>query len=314
MEKDKVTIIVPIYNTKEVYFNECISSLLNQTYRNLEIILIDDGSTNGIGEVLDTYQKEDARIRVFHTSNHGVSHARNVGLKHATGDYIFFVDGDDWIDLQCIQEVMAYANDDMVFWTYVKEYGNHSVVYKQHIEKEINIYDLTFLGSTVKALYKKSIIKGQLFDESLTNGEDVEFNYRVFENVHQFHYLPHPYYHYRILPSSAVRKNSEQTINNYQKTLHAMENQMHTRPQQEAYYSFMAIAFLMICMHVYLKNGEGIKAISNLSKRAPFNTLKSHLSLVKLPTTRKLPIICLKYHFYLGTYIICKLKIKMDQA
>ena len=94
----KISIIVPIYNTKK-YIDRVVNCLINQTYHNLEIILVDDGSTDGSSMLCDKYKKKDNRIKVIHQKNSGVSVARNVGLKHATGEYIGFVDSDDYISL-----------------------------------------------------------------------------------------------------------------------------------------------------------------------------------------------------------------------
>jgi glycosyltransferase involved in cell wall biosynthesis len=93
---EKISIIVPIYKV-EPYIHKCIKSICSQTYENLEILLIDDGSPDKCGEICDKFAAKDSRIRVFHIENSGQSHARNVGLNAATGDYIGFVDGDDWI-------------------------------------------------------------------------------------------------------------------------------------------------------------------------------------------------------------------------
>lgn len=93
----KISVIVPIYGVDQ-YLNKCIASICAQTYKNLEIFLVDDGSQDESGKICDEWAQKDSRIRVFHISNGGQSHARNVGLQHATGEYIGFVDGDDWID------------------------------------------------------------------------------------------------------------------------------------------------------------------------------------------------------------------------
>ena len=93
-----ISVIVPIYNT-ELYLDKCMQSILNQTYRNLEIILVDDGSTDNSSQMCDLYAGKDSRIRVIHKENGGQSSARNVGLNVCTGDYISFVDSDDWIEL-----------------------------------------------------------------------------------------------------------------------------------------------------------------------------------------------------------------------
>lgn len=107
----KISIIVPVYQA-EKYISKCIESIVNQTYKNLEIILIDDGSTDRSGEICDEYGKKDNRIVVVHNKNKGVSVARNCGLDIATGDYITFVDSDDYIDLQMYSESLAKANVD----------------------------------------------------------------------------------------------------------------------------------------------------------------------------------------------------------
>ena len=96
MKSDLISIIVPVYKV-EKYIDECIKSIINQTYTNLEIILIDDGSPDNCGKICDEYAKNDKRIKVIHQKNMGQSVARNVGLEYAKGDYIGFVDSDDYI-------------------------------------------------------------------------------------------------------------------------------------------------------------------------------------------------------------------------
>ena len=95
--KDLISIIIPVYNV-EKYLEECIESVINQTYRNLEIILVDDGSTDKCLETCKEYEKRDNRIKVIHQENAGVSVARNVGIDFSTGQYIGFVDSDDFIE------------------------------------------------------------------------------------------------------------------------------------------------------------------------------------------------------------------------
>ncbi len=96
MEKALITVIIPVYNIEE-YLGVCLDSVCGQTYKNLEILLIDDGSTDGTGQICDEYAVRDSRINVIHKSNEGQSVARNLGLDHARGDYIAFIDGDDWV-------------------------------------------------------------------------------------------------------------------------------------------------------------------------------------------------------------------------
>ena len=101
MKQNKISIIIPVYNV-EMYLEKCLESVLNQTYKNLEVILVDDGSTDKSGLICDEYQKNDSRIRVVHQDNQGLAAARNTGLQYVSGEYFSFVDSDDYIDLNKI--------------------------------------------------------------------------------------------------------------------------------------------------------------------------------------------------------------------
>ena len=112
-----ISIIVPVYNT-EKYLDQCIQSILSQTYTDFELLLIDDGSTDSSGVICDRYAEQDSRVRVFHKPNGGVSSARNIGLDNTKGEWITFLDSDDWIAPSMLDEVYktAMVNDaDMVF-------------------------------------------------------------------------------------------------------------------------------------------------------------------------------------------------------
>lgn len=104
----KISIIVPIYNV-EKYIRQCLDSIVNQTYRNLEIILVDDGSPDACGAVCDEYAKMDGRITVIHKENAGVGAARNDGIDRATGEWLMFVDPDDWLELDCCENAIKAA-------------------------------------------------------------------------------------------------------------------------------------------------------------------------------------------------------------
>ena len=110
---EKLSVIIPIYNV-EKYLDRCIKSICNQTYENLEIILVDDGSTDGSPEMCDQYVEKDKRIKVIHKQNGGLSDARNVGLEYATGQYIFFCDSDDYVERDLISECMESISKDSI--------------------------------------------------------------------------------------------------------------------------------------------------------------------------------------------------------
>lgn len=126
MKNDIISIIVPVYNV-EMYLERCLDSIVNQTYKNLEILLIDDGSTDKSGIICDEYSRKDNRIRVFHKNNEGQAEARNVGLRQANGDYIMFVDSDDMVDKEMCQtllKIMLRNDVDFVMCNFLSIYTN----------------------------------------------------------------------------------------------------------------------------------------------------------------------------------------------
>ena len=126
MQNSLVSVIIPVYNV-EKYFAYCMESVLRQTYRNLEIILVDDGSTDGSGRMCDEYAQLDTRVKVIHKKNEGPSVARNVALEQMRGEYIVFVDSDDYVRLDYVEILLTYAvkdGSDMVFGNYMKIVGD----------------------------------------------------------------------------------------------------------------------------------------------------------------------------------------------
>ena len=128
----KISVIVPVYNV-ERYLKRCIESIINQTYKDLEIILVDDGSTDSSGNICDEYKKIDKRISVIHKKNGGLSDARNEGLKVVTGTYIAFVDSDDFLDLdmyEYMQKNIEKENADIVICGTKIDYDNGKIIVK----------------------------------------------------------------------------------------------------------------------------------------------------------------------------------------
>lgn len=185
-----VSVIVPIYNT-EKYLENCINSILNQSYKNLEIILVDDGSTDNSGKIADEFAKKDQRIKVIHQKNAGQSAARNVGIRQANGDYISFVDSDDEINMDYVKELLAVYNNH----TILSVCGMHYKRLKQQSANDVYInylrgkksresfkaYVLYLFAidgrmySSVNKLYRTKIVKSLRFDESLNFAEDTKF-------------------------------------------------------------------------------------------------------------------------------------------
>ena len=180
MKKPKVSIIIPVFNSKE-FIGRCIESLQAQTFNDWEAICIDDGSIDGSGEILDRFALEDSRIRVIHKANEGLSVARNAGILQSKGEWIFFIDSDDWIDTYTIsrlQEFAKYNQCEMVQCNHYYAYNDH-LLYRNVSKSERKLNILTrdeamrqlIINDRIKnfawgKLYKKIIIQ----DLKFTNG------------------------------------------------------------------------------------------------------------------------------------------------
>lgn len=141
---NKISIIVPIYKV-EIYLRKCVDSIVNQTYKNIEILLIDDGSPDNCGIICDEYAKKDERIKVIHKKNGGLSDARNYGIEASSGDYIMFVDSDDYISKDMCEILLKKAlenNADIVSCNFKEIYIDNfeEEINKQSIKKSLEIY------------------------------------------------------------------------------------------------------------------------------------------------------------------------------
>ena len=190
-KKEKISIIIPVYNV-EKYLNRCIDSLINQTYSNLEIILINDGSTDSSLKICEEYVQKDSRIKVINKKNEGVSIARNVGIEKATGQFISFVDSDDWIEHDTILKLYNLSqkyNSDYVMIDYIETDGTKKYINKKSndscIKKEEFMKLFFKIGSQKCVFYpwgkliKRDNIPKDLFPSDCRIGEDVIANYKI---------------------------------------------------------------------------------------------------------------------------------------
>lgn len=208
MINKKVSIIVPVYNA-EKYLSQCIESIINQTYKNLEIILVNDGSKDNSEFICKEYQKKDFRIKLISDINHGVSYARNQGLKDSVGEYVLFVDSDDNINENYVYSLMEKTLEDdydIVISGY-KEFGKEviNVVLSEEKEdlltgtlrKDYKFLEMFLITPWVK-LYKTSIIKKYniKFPEDFRIGEDQVFNLLYLKYVKKYKFINKPLYNY----------------------------------------------------------------------------------------------------------------------
>lgn len=211
----KISLIVPCYNIRE-YLPRCIESILAQTYKNLEIILISDGSTDGTDEVIREYAKKDSRIIPIFKQNSGVSDTRNRGLDIATGDYIGFVDGDDYIEPEMYETLLKNAIENnadishcgyqMVFPSRVDYYYNTGKKVIQDNKKgirDIIVGDYVEPSPCIK-IYRKNIVNDIRMPINIKINEDVLFNFYAFVNSKKSVYEDLPFYHYILRKGSAA--------------------------------------------------------------------------------------------------------------
>lgn len=194
-----ISVIVPIYNT-EKYLSQCLDSILSSTYQNLEIILIDNNSKDNSLNICYEYLKKDHRISIYQEYKPGVSAARNLGLRKSTGDYILFVDSDDYIEsnhIASLYSAFCRTKADIII-SGLKEYDvEMKILYKPKFhfnqdylltnEQAISdmVYEHNFKGFPVAKLYKKSVLENIYFDENEKIGEDFSFNCMVIKNSHK---------------------------------------------------------------------------------------------------------------------------------
>ena len=235
---NKVSVIIPVYNVEQ-YLSKCLDSITTQVYKNLEIIVVDDGSTDNSSGVIKKFQKKDQRIKTIIQENKGLSAARNIGIEIASGDFIMFVDSDDWISTDTIKEAVDLIENqkaDLVFWSYIKEYLDKSIpkmlfneqkVFDKYQSRSLcrriaGLYqhelrfpeDADSLVTVWGKLYKKELLDNVKFtDTKFVGNEDALFNLEVFQNIKKAVYLNKPFYHYR-------KNNSNSYTSNYKPKLY----------------------------------------------------------------------------------------------
>lgn len=222
--KELVSIIVPIYNSEQ-YLEACLDSILAQTYTNLDIILIDDGSIDASGAICDAYAEKDHRIRVFHNTNHGVSYSRNYGIKKSYGEHLIFVDSDDEINNVYIEKIMEKAYEgDLVIASILDVYINKNREKYRKLPLENLSYQLNkdywrlngLMNGPWGKLYKKSILlKNKVFFpvELFNWGEDRFFNYRYYQFVQTYAIAREACYRYFHRETMSLSKNDKMIDN-----------------------------------------------------------------------------------------------------
>lgn len=330
MKQAAVSVIIPIYNVEQ-YLRRCVDSVIKQTYQNLEIILVDDGSPDHCASICDEYHNKDKRIRVIHKKNGGLASARNAGLNIADGDYIFFLDSDDWLDPESLGELVSIAEQNDVDFVRFRpmyagwpghrdgdlcDFGTEAVLreglYNRQQIKSI-IYprliatEQLTMGVIVAAwrsLYRRSFLtrNGLLFDETIRYSEDSLFSAVLLTKTNSFYYLDGArYYHYFYNPDSITRSFRADRWDSCKRLIAGFEREFLSFDK----YDFHDQLWLqkLYCVMVGINEVKWItdreekkKYISQITNDPVARSALKHISLVKGNWKIKAKLYQIKYH------------------
>lgn len=287
MECPLISVIVPVYNV-EKYLDRCIESIVNQTYKNLEIILIDDGSPDNCPQMCDDWEKKDSRIIVIHLENGGAGKARNAGLKICTGDYISFVDSDDCIHERFHETLLSYFDDDtdIVECDYLS-FGEDVPDFESQTIPEINKYDTeTALKQHISDKLFKQVIWNKLYRRQIV--EDIEFpegkliddEFWTYKAIGKTRFLKHCsiiLYAYRQQDASVMHK--KYSILRLQSIEAKYQRYEYIRREFPSLKSMAKISFIEDCIY----QGQMVKKhCTDSEKEEAFSIIKHYLNLVEL--------------------------------
>lgn len=309
-DKPLISVIVPVYNSS-LYIGNCISSILEQTYRNIELILIDDGSTDNSKNICLEYVSKDKRIKYFFQENKGVSAARNSGIEKSKGQYVLFVDSDDMISARMIEELYACMITKkvkvvMTSGSVVHQDGVqrkfvfiNELNYIKLSQKEIIKHVLRYAHSAVWGMmYDRAVVENIRFNESLSNKEDMLFNIQVYLNVPEVYCVNKNHYYYFQHEDSLSKPSYKKTMM-YLKVLSIIKSIL-SKEYENDIKSFSIISHYMIASRLvlsrehtleyqysrnYLK--QNIKDIKNYKIVIDKEIRKRILLLVYFPTVFK---------------------------
>lgn len=328
MNKYEISIVVPIYKVPYNLLRKCIESLIVQKEKNIEIILVDDGSPDLCGKICDDYAKKDERIIVVHQKNKGLCGARNAGVNIAKGKWICFVDGDDYLSQDAIEQLKDYLNNDVdvILFEAVKEFNSKKIYFdyesqykngKIYSEKECKyirnkILDFNgYIGDVWGKLYNNNFLKANklMHDEDLKQGaESLDFNFRVFDKAKKIQFINKCLYHYIYNNQSITiafdEKNYYYILKCFEKLKEIVERQK--EPEiLKLIYNRLIYVIITVAISGYFSpnNKQSYKEkkkkynefLQNKLIKETLNTTKR----LKIDKQRKIIIFCIKHRLYL---------------
>lgn len=337
----KISIIVPVYNS-ELYLKQCLESLVNQTYKEIEIICVNDGSTDSSQEIISLYMELDSRIILINKENSGVSDTRNVGIQKALGDYIIFVDSDDWLEENTCEIAINCAIEnqaDVVIWSYISEGNNvskHKSIFPNDVlfhEEEVKNYLLRrYVGLVGDELYHPELLDslapvwGKLYRRSVIvenkiafvdlahigTYEDGIFNLEVFPYVKKAFYVNRCLYHYR-------RGERNSVTSGYNKNLFAqwenlflyMQRYITENHLEEVFLNALdnrrALSLVGLTLNI-IRSNESIfckqKLLKQIIMTDSYKGAYKKLDISYFPIWWKVFYLCAKYHCATGVLLL----------
>lgn len=317
---DKVSVIIPAYNSEHI-ISDCLSSVIRQTYSNIEIIVVDDGSSDRTGDIADEYASTDKRIIVVHRRNGGVSSARNIGLSLATGTWVTFVDSDDYLSPIFIESLQPNEGDDLIVGGYrtvgcheVRESSYQAITAKSGMEVNIllnsHITDMTFLCPWGK-LFRKDIISDNKisFDEKMKIGEDTDFVWRYLTKCNKISLRTGQYYNYYTEPSDfKYAINEDVALFTIEKLFKPLDTLSEKFSWDNTVSKDYIINYYTWLFKLYVKAHYSYRDILAIKKFFYNPTIKDYFSRNKFTSKDKLLVYCiLKLRMVELLYIIIKL-------
>lgn len=328
-----VSVIVPIYNSKK-YLKECIQSILDQSLSDIEIILIDDGSSDGSSAICDSFAERDSRIKVIHKTNAGVSAARNTGLEIAAGDYVCFMDSDDWIESNMYESLVQTARNnqaEVVLCDCIKEYSRSSEIYshpirdgfynRNQIETEyfnhLLIMENVEYPATISnwlLLIDRSLISDIRYKAGIRYSEDLLFGSQLLYQANSFFYMKgYTPYHYRIHSSSASHTWNSSKWLDYENLIQQLD--LIFLPDSNHDFSIQINKCVLFFLYQFtgeiLKNSplnvdQRVATLKNVLSRDVVKKMFTSIRIkdLRVSNKQKLLTYCFKYQFLLKTLAI----------
>lgn len=320
-----ISIIIPVYNV-EKYLEKCVDSIINQTYKNLEIILVDDGATDSSGKLCDELAKIDNRIKVYHKENGGLSDARNYGVEKSTGGYIGFVDSDDYIDTEMYEklyEAIKKENVDVaecnlkIIYTDREELFTEQKYYniytkQEYLEEYLKIEKI--FGSACVRLIKSDIAKKLKFPVGKLY-EDTYYAYDLIEKVDRYVIMNNPYYNYLMRENSITNTKFNprifdliEIVEKFHKTTYENYPGLKEAADCRKMYAYFSVLNSILLEENYREN-EYYSEILSYFKRNYISLLKNKY----INHNRKLSVILIKLNIDLYRKVLMKYKKKISE-